>query len=356
MLTFFANAKVKNLNTTVIEPWVPKKVLRVFNKGINGGIQMKKKLKVFGAAVAVSCMALIAGCSGDKEASGGGGKESVSVVLKTLSSPYWKYVEAGAKAAGKELGVDVNVVGPNAESEVMQQINMIEDQLSQSPGALVVSPSQPDTVVPALEAANVPVLLIDTDADVKNKITFIGTENYEAGQEGGKLLASMLQKGDKVALISGALGNTATDERIKGAKEALKEAGMEIVAEQPADSDKTKAISVMENILQKHSDIKGVFSANDDMALGVLRAVEAKGLDVKVIGTDGTKEAVESILAGKLAGTIAQSPYDMGYEGVKNALEAIKGKKVEKRINSGVDIITKENAKEKLEFLESISK
>ncbi|MGG3920762.1 sugar ABC transporter substrate-binding protein, partial [Geobacillus thermodenitrificans] len=265
-------------------------------------------------------------------------------------------VEAGAKAAGKELGVDVTVVGPNAESEVMQQINMIEDQLNQSPGALVVSPSQPDTVVPVLETATVPVLLIDTDAKLKNKTSFIGTENYEAGYEGGKLLSSLLQKGDKVAIISGALGNTATDERVKGAKAALEEAGMVIVAEQPADSDKTKAMSVMENILQKNNDVKGVFAANDDMALGVLRAVEAKGLDVKVIGTDGTLEAVESILDGKLAGTIAQNPYKMGYEGVKNALAAINGEKVDKRINSGVEVITKDNAQEKLEFLKTISK
>ncbi|SFE94152.1 monosaccharide ABC transporter substrate-binding protein, CUT2 family [Bacillus sp. OV194] len=320
---------------------------------------ISKKFKLFGAAVAVSCMALTAGCSGDKANGSGGGDENVSVVLKTLSSPYWKYVEAGAKAAGKKHGVNVNVVGPNAESEVMQQVNMIEDQLSQSPGAIVVAPSQPETVAPSLESAvksNVPVLLIDSNADFKGKTTFIGTENFTAGQEGGKLLASMLKKGDKVVLIQGALGNPATDERIKGAEEALKKAGMEVVSKQPADSDKTKAMSVMENILEKNEDVKGVFSANDDMALGALRAVKAKNLDVKIIGTDGTEEAVKSILDGGLAGTIAQSPYNMGYKGVENALKAIKGKKVKNRIDSGIDIITKDNAEEKLEFLKKISK
>ena len=318
-----------------------------------------KKLKLIGTALAVSCIAFAAGCSGaDKEASGTG-EESVAVVLKTLSSPYWKYVEAGAKAAGKDLGVDVKVVGPSAESEVIQQVNMLEDQISQSPGAIVVAPSQPETVVPVLETASqsdLPVLLIDSDAEFAGKTSFIGTENHTAGIEGGKLLASMLQKGDKVVLISGALGNPATDARIKGAKEALEEAGLEVVAEQPGDSDKTKAMSVMENILQKNGDVKGVFAANDDMALGVLRAVEAKGADIKVIGTDGTEEAVESILDGKLAGTIAQSPYNMGYQGVENALKAINGEKVKERIDSGIDIITNENAEEKLEFLKSISK
>ncbi|OLN23904.1 sugar ABC transporter substrate-binding protein [Domibacillus antri] len=323
---------------------------------------MKKKFKMFGAAAVVTSLAFVAGCSGggdDASGSGdGGGNESVSVVLKTLSSPYWKYVEAGAKAAGEELGVDVTVVGPSAESQVIEQVNMLEDQVSQSPGAIVVSPSQPDTVVPVLEQAaqtDLPILLIDSDADFEGKTTFIGTENFTAGQEGGKLLASMLEKGDKVALIAGALGNPATDDRIKGAKEALEAAGMVIVAEQPGDSDKTKAMSVMENILENNGDVKGVFAANDDMALGVLRAVEAKGLDTKVIGTDGTQEAVESIISGGLAGTIAQSPYNMGYQGVENALKAIKGETVEERIDSGIDIISAENAQEQLDFLKSIS-
>jgi ribose transport system substrate-binding protein len=268
-------------------------------------------------------------------------------------------VESGAKAAGEELGVEVTVVGPSSESEVIQQVNMLEDQVSQKPGAVLVSPTQPETVVPVLEKAakDIPVLLIDTDAEFEGKTTFIGTENYSAGQEGGKLLASMLKKGDKVVLISGALGNPSTDTRIKGAKEALEEAGLEVVAEQPADSDKAKAMSVMENILQTNKDVKGVFAANDDMAVGVLRAVEAKGLkDVKVIGVDGTIEAVELIIDGKLAGSVAQSPYNMGYSGVENALKVMNGEKIEERIDSGIDLITSENAKEQLDFLNSISK
>jgi len=332
---------------------------------IIGGISMNKKVKLFGMAVALSSMVFAAGCgnsskeASSSEASGEKGGESVAVVLKTLSSPYWKYVEAGAKAAGEELGVDVTVVGPSSEAEVIQQVNMLEDQVSQGPGAVVVSPTQPETVVPVLEKAakDTPVLLIDSDADFEGKTTFIGTENYSAGQEGGKLLASMLKKGDKVVLIAGALGNPATDTRIKGAKEALEAAGMEVVAEQPADSDKAKAMSVMENILQNNKDVKGVFAANDDMAIGALRAVEAKGLkDVKVMGVDGTMEAVESILDGKLAASVAQSPYNMGYQGVENAVKAMNGEKIEERIDSGIDLITKENAKEQLDFLKSISK
>jgi ribose transport system substrate-binding protein len=234
---------------------------------------------------------------------------------------------------------------------------MMEDTLSQGPDAFVVAPTQPPTAVPVLEKfkeQGIPVLLVDTDVDWDDKTTYIGTENYIAGQKAGELLASMLNKGDKVALIAGALGNPATDNRIKGAKEYLEENGFEIVAEQPADSDRAKGMSVMENILQTNPDVKGVFAANDEMALGALKAVQDAGLDIKVIGTDGTVEAVESIIAGGLAGTVAQMPYDMGYLGVENAVKAIKGEVVEKRIDSGVDIIPAENAEEKLSKLKEM--
>lgn len=321
---------------------------------------MNKTAKLF-LSIGLMTSLLLAACTDNSTSSSSSSSDAdpnISVVLKTLSSPYWKYVEAGAKKAGEDLGVNVTIVGPSAESEVIQQVNMLEDQLSQSPDAIVVSPSQPDTVIPTLEKAakDVPVLLIDSDADFKGKLTFIGTENYTAGQEGGKRLASLLQSGDKVVLISGALGNPATDERIKGAKDALEEAGMVIVSEQPADSDKTKALSVMENILEKDSEIKGVFAANDDMALGVLRAVQAKNLDIKIFGTDGTEEAVQSILDGGLTGTVAQSPYNMGYQGVEYAVKAAKGEDVESRIDSGIDIIQKDNAQKQLEFLQTIGK
>lgn len=321
-----------------------------------------KKLK--GLLAAALSVMLLAACSSEETSSGVESEAgiysdtNISVVLKTLSSPYWRYVEAGAKKAGEDLGIHVTVVGPSSEAQLLEQVNMLEDQITKKPGALLVSPSQPDAVINVLEDASekdIPVLLVDTDTNFKGKVSFIGIDNHTAGYEGGKALAAMLHSGDKVALISGVLGNPATDDRINGAKEALEEAGMEIVAEQPADSDKSEAMSVMENILEKNGDIKGIFAANDDMAIGTLRAVQAKKLDVKIFGVDGTEEAVQSILNGGLTGTVAQNPYNMGYEGVSNALKAMNGETVEETIDSGIEIVTDDSAQEFLEFLQSIS-
>ncbi|WP_028987024.1 sugar ABC transporter substrate-binding protein [Thermicanus aegyptius] len=324
------------------------------------------KKKAFALSVAVSLVfSALAGCgspsvqpnnAGGDEATKEG-KPKVVVVLKTLSSQYWKFVEAGAKKAFQDFGVDGTVIGPASESQIMEQVNMLEDALSQNPSALVVAPTQPSTAIPVFQKykeKKIPVLLIDTDAEWPDKTTFIGTDNLTAGKKAGELLSSMLKPGDKVALLAGALGNPAMDARVKGAREVLESKRMVVVAEQPADSDKAKAMAVMENILQTNPDLKGVYSSNDDMAIGALRALKAKGMNIPVIGTDGTIEAVEAIIAGDLVGSIAQSPYDMGYKGVENALKAIKGEKVEKRIDSGVDVITKENAQKKLEFLKSI--
>ncbi|MCG0315025.1 MAG: sugar ABC transporter substrate-binding protein [Calditerricola sp.] len=309
----------------------------------------------------------LAGCrgapaGGDASGSpeeGAGDKPEIVVVLKTVSSQYWRFVEAGAKQAFADLGVNGTVIGPASEAQVMEQVNMLEDALSRNPDALVVAPIQPSTAIPVFERyreKGIPVILIDTDAGWPGQTTFIGTDNATAGRQGGELLASMLQPGDKVALISGALGNPATDARIKGAKAALEKAGMVVVAQQPADSDKAKAMAVMENILQTAPDVKGVFCANDDMAIGALRAIEAKGRKLPVIGTDGTLEALEAILAGSLAGTVAQRPVEMGYKGVEYALKVVKGETIPRRITVGVDLLTRDNAAEKMEFLKQITK
>lgn len=317
---------------------------------------MKNKKLFF--ILGLTIVLLLSACrvSVDKEKTN---DKEVSVVLKTISSPYWKYVIAGAEKAGADLGVKVTVVGPSAESEVIQQVNMLEDQLSQSPDAIVVAPSQAETVIPVLERATddgVPILLIDTDAKFKGKITFIGTDNITAGRTAGKELAKRLKKGDKIALIGGALGNPSIDQRLKGAKEELEKAGLVVAAQQYADSDKTKAMNVTENILEKDDTIKGIYAGNDDMAIGAYRAVESIKKDILVYGTDGTEEAIKSILAGKLGGTVAQSPYNMGYQGIENAVKVANGKKIDKRIDSGIDIIQKDNAQKQLDFLKSITK
>ncbi|OAS89274.1 MULTISPECIES: sugar ABC transporter substrate-binding protein [Metabacillus] len=323
-----------------------------------------KKHFLFQIIVLIMLLCTLVGCntnnttSESADTSSNEEKPKVVVVLQSLTSEYWNFVQAGAKQAFKDFNVDGTILGPSSESQVMEQINMMQDALTKGPDALVVSATQPETAIPTFnqyKESDIPVLLINQDVDWDNKVTFIGTDNFTAGKKGGELLASMLQKGDKVALIGGVLGSQTHRDRLDGAKEALVAAGMEVVAEQPADSDKSKAMNVMENIIESNTGLKGVFVSSDDMAMGASRGVQNKGADVQVVGLDGTVESLESVIKDNTVGTVAQNPYDMGYKGVENAIKAIKGDSVEKRIDTGAEVITKENAQERLDFLKSIS-
>ena len=286
-------------------------------------------------------------------------QKTVAVVLKTLSSQYWKILAAGAEAAAKKYDVNLILLGPPTEDNVLQQINMVQDVLAQKPDALVFAPSQPATAVNVLtkaKEAGIPVLLVDTGMPEKftNYDTFIGTDNFAAGRAGGEALAKVLKPGDKVLLLDGAPGNPSMTHRCDGAKAALEEAGMVIASRQPAYSDREKAYTTTQNVLQTTPDIAGVFAGNDEEALGALRAITQSGKSVPIIGVDANTDNLKVILQGDLYGSVAQGNYDMGYLGVEKALEVLDGKTIEKRIDSGATMVTKENAQELLDFRASI--
>ena len=286
-------------------------------------------------------------------------KLKVGMVLKTLSSQYWKIVAAGAKQAADKAGVELILLGPPTEDAIEQQLNMVQDVISQKVDVIVFSPSQPAASVNVLKQAaakKIPVILVDTGmpAGFEDYVTFIGTDNIAAGKAGGKALAAQVKKGYKVLLIEGAPGNPSCNDRVKGAEEVLKAAGMVIAAKQPAFSDREKGYTVTQNVLQANPDIAGVFAANDEMVLGSLRAMQQAGKKAPMIGVDANEDALKSILAGDLYGSVAQGNYDMGRLAIEKALDVKAGKKVDKRIDSGATMIVKTNAQDLLNFRMSI--
>lgn len=284
-------------------------------------------------------------------------KKKIYVVLKTLNSEYFQFIEAGAKAAFKDFNVDGEVIAPNEQTQFMEQINMLEDVLNQNPGGLILTPSQPKTVIPVLEKykeKNIPVVLADSDVEWDGKLTYIGNDDINSGIKAGELLASKLKAGDEVAILEGISGTPTSAARTIGAKEALEAAGMKVVASQAADWDRVKATSVMENILQAHPNVKGVVGVNDEMALGALKASNTQGKEILSVGIDGIIEAVESISKDSLSATVAVKTYDMGYKGVESIVKTLNGKSVEKKIVTELDVVTKENAEDKLEQLKKL--
>lgn len=307
---------------------------------------------------------LLAGCNSDSTSGtteekqpSGDEKKKVVVVLKTLNAEYFKFIEAGAKDAFKDFNVEGEIIAPNEQTQYMEQINMLEDSLNQNPVGLLLTPSQPKTVIPTLEKykeKGIPVVLADSDVDWDDKVTYIGHDDVNAGKEAGKLLASQLKAGDEVAILEGISGTPTSAARVQGVKESLEQAGLKVVASQAADWDRVKATSVMENVLQAHPNVKGVVGVNDEMALGALKAGKTQGKDIISVGMDGIIEAVESVSKGELYATVAVKTYDMGYKGVESIIKTLDGEKVDKEIVTEFDIVTKENAQEKLQSLKDM--
>jgi ribose transport system substrate-binding protein len=322
---------------------------------------MKKLSSVLLVALMLLMVPTTAFAAGREEVqnSDGVAKLKVAVVLKTLSSEYWQRVAAGCDTGADENGCVITKLGPPTEDAVVQQINMVEDALAGNPDAIVFSPSQPATAIKVLKKAKamgIPVILVDTPMPegFEDYDSFIGTANYKAGGEGAQYVIDQMGATTdvNVVILEGAPGNPTCGDRALGAEKEFRDAGYNIVAFQPAYSDREKAYNTMQNILQTTSEIDIVFCSNDDMALGAQRACQQTGIDAKVIGFDGNKSAIKSILDNQLYATIAQRPENMGRLGVEYAIKVINGESVDKIVDAGVDIITIENAQAALDKLQ----
>jgi ribose transport system substrate-binding protein len=309
-------------------------------------------LAALAVAGALSCRG---GTTGAPAAAGGSGAAApidIALVTKAMDSEFWLVLADGAKAAAAaHPGVKLSILAPDREINIDQQVSILEDQTRRGVKALVVSPAGSAQVLSALEQATergVPVILVDTDAPFDKKVTYIGTDNRRGGQLAAKGLADAIGGPAEVALIHGVPGNESQDARAQGFIDALASdyPALKLVARQPGNSERSLGLTVMENILTAHPGIKGVFATNDQMALGAMEALEARSLrgKIKIIGFDATKEAVQATVDGRLAGSVAQNPRMMGQRGVEAALAALEGKPVEKRIDTGTELVTAANA------------
>ncbi|WP_157796213.1 sugar ABC transporter substrate-binding protein [Bacillus xiapuensis] len=274
------------------------------------------------------------------------------MVLMTLTTEYWKLEMAGARDAAKKLGVEVKFLGPPEETQYEQQVKMVEDQITAGADAIILAASQPDTMIPVLNYAHqrdIPVVLTEAEVDFNEKVTFVGTRNYNAGKLGGEFFKDIVKSGDKVAIVRGQSGSKVHDERTKGFQDALKGKRIEFIV-QDAQSDRVKAVNVMENILTANPDVKAVFATSDEMALGAHKALKNKKKnEIPLMGFDGTPDGLKAVQDGRMLANIAQNPYQIGYKAVEAAYKAKKGETVEKRIDSGAAVITKENVDQEIE-------
>ena len=300
---------------------------------------------------------LLAGCQRNSVPSKD--QPTIALVLKTLNNPFFIDMQKGAEDAAKKLGVKLVVQAAEREVDVEKQMQIIENLIQTKVSALCITPSGSKEIVPAIVKANrvgIPVLIVDTRVnqpalnDAGGKVSgFIGSDNLEGGRVAGEFIAKALQGKGKVAVLEGIPGHETGDSRLKGFRQIMaSNPGIEIVSSQTANWERDQGYTVFQNVLQAHPDIQALFACSDLMALGAVEAISAAGKTGKIIvvGFDAFSEAREAVLKGTMAATIAQSSYDMGKTAVENALHVLRGEKIQEDISLGVQLITKENAKQ----------
>lgn len=283
---------------------------------------------------------------------------TIKVVLKTLASEYWQYVQTGCKAAGRDLGVNVEVLGATSETAYEEQIQIIETTLNASDtDAMVVAPLQADSVANQIANTSIPVVAIDTQVDSDKVLSFVGFDNEEMAELGGKAAVEAAKEAGWTEItaigIAGVQGDSTSEARMKGYQAGIEASGGTFLMDelQYANSTADQAVTCMEAIVQNHPEgISIIFANNDDMAIAAKRVVEGNPAYENTIfcGCGGNTAAMEAILNGEETMTVAVDGYDVGYRGVQAAVEALEGKTPEKFIASPATIVTIENAEEHL--------
>jgi ribose transport system substrate-binding protein len=277
----------------------------------------------------------------------------ILVSPKGLVHSFWVTVKAGADSAGKEFNAEVIWKGPTQETDIAGQIAIVEDYVNKGIDAIVIAACDAQGLIPVLKKANeknIPIITIDSGIDSDFPLSFIATDNIVAAQKAAQVLAKMIGNKGKVACIPFVPGAATSVWREQGFVEEIKNyPDIELLPIRYPQSDVSIGMAVTEDLLTAHPDIKGIFAANEAGTIGVIQALKTKNKigKVKVIGFDAAENEIKALKTNEIDGLIVQDPFKMGYEGVKAAINALQKKPIQKRIDTGVYVITRDNLSQK---------
>jgi ribose transport system substrate-binding protein len=275
----------------------------------------------------------------------------IGVVPKATSHVFWVAVEKGARAAGTELGVDIEWNGAPAETEYARQIQIVDSMINRRVDGLAVAATERKILVATIDRAiklGIPVTIFDSGIESENYTSFVATDNYEGGRLAGRSLAKLIGGKGKVGLILHAPGSASTMDRERGFQDVLKAEfpEIQIAAEQYGMADRAKARAAAENMLTAHPDLAGFFGSSEPSATGASLAVRGRGLagKVKVVAFDASGNLVADMRDGVIQAMVVQDPFKMGFEAVRTVVDKLNGKTPPKRINLSAVAIFAEDA------------
>jgi ABC-type sugar transport system substrate-binding protein len=301
-------------------------------------------------ALALAVPAFTNACSGDAEGgSSGSGTIKVGFITKFPVDFYDTMVDA-VKKYDKDHD-DVEVVFGQGKSGTDDEgvIAHIENMITQQVKAIAITPTSPN-VQGALDKAvkaGIKVVLVDNDIPGwSGKSSVVATDNLAGGKLAGQWLAGKLQPGATVGILQGRLGNPSLDDRVKGMKQTLGDKA-KIVAEPATDCDETKGLNAAQDMIAANATIGAIYGACGPPIIGALQALKSAGKkpgEVIVVGFDASPGEVTAIIAGDQAASVAQFPAKMGSMGIETAVAAARGQSVEATVDTGTEMVTKDNA------------
>jgi ribose transport system substrate-binding protein len=320
--------------------------------------------RAFAAVVTFSVVSsLLLGCPKDppKPTSDGDGgttpstaRIKIAVIPKGTTHEFWKSVHAGAAKAAKEVDVDIVWKGPLKEDDLKAQVDVVSTFVAQGVSGIVLAPLN-DTALraPVKQAtqAKIPVVVFDSDLQGDDHVSFVATDNVAAGKIAGDHLAKLLGDKGNVVVLRYQEGSASTQNREKGFIDAIKQhAAMKVVSDNQYGGATTEtAFSKGESLLlaQKAETgaVHGIFTPNESTTFGMLLALKKSNMNkkMKFVGFDASDKLIGALKDGDVDGLVVQNPFNMGYLAVKTMADHLRGKKIEKRIDTGARLVTKEN-------------
>ncbi|NJP89083.1 substrate-binding domain-containing protein [Nonomuraea sp. FMUSA5-5] len=303
------------------------------------------------AMAALAAMLLITSCgSGGGDTGGGGDRIRVALVQGLAGEEFYETMACGARAKAKELGVDLDVQGPQKFDPTLQT-PIVNSVVAGAPDALLIAPTDVKAMIAPLTQAkqqNIKIILVDTVVeDPTIGLSRISTDNLKGGAAAAEALSEQVGGKGKVLVISTDPGVSTVDARIKGFADEIKAShpGLTYVGVQYSHNDVGEASRIMNAALAKDADLAGVFATNLNSATGAGTALQQAGKlgKVKMVGFDAGPAQVKQLKDGVVQALIAQLPADIGAKGVEQAVAAVKGQEVTPSIPTDATIVTAAN-------------
>ena len=268
-------------------------------------------------------------------------KMLVPLISKGFQHQFWQAVKVGADKAGAELGVTVTFEGPDNETQVDKQMDMLAAALANKPAAIGFAALDSQAAIPLLrqaQEAKIPVIAFDSGVDSDIPVALASTDNVAAAALAADKMAELIGDAGKVAVVAHDQTSRTGVDRRDGFVNRMKEAhsGIEVVAIEYGGGDHLKSTEITKALLAAHPDLKGIFGTNEGSAIGVVNGVRELGSKgITIVGYDSGKAQTDAIREGLMAGAITQNPVGIGYETVKAAVAAAKGEAVSANIDTG---------------------